>query len=153
MLRKLLIALASVPLVFSISSPVAADFTPDETTKVEHFQHKYAALNKMPFSLNNLYATKPSFNRKFKEGILAPNYLSAQLNYINYYRSLFNLKPVVENPADNLKSQKTAAVLSTLNANPLINQHGLPYEKRPKDITRATWKVAQTTSKNRQLKL
>ncbi|MDF7672831.1 CAP domain-containing protein [Lactobacillus sp. ESL0701] len=153
MSRKLLITLASLLLVFPISSTtvMAAEFTPTEANKVEQFQQQYAALNKTPFNLNNLYEAKPKLNRRFKEGILAPSYLNTQLDYINYYRSLFDLSPVIENSNADLKSQKTAAVLAALNANPLINQHGLPYEKRPKEITRTTWKIAQTTSKTANL--
>lgn len=151
--HKSLIIFATVLLILSTSSTTiaAATFTPSETAKVEQFQKQYAALDKMPFSLSNLYVTKPEFCRHFKEGVLVPNYLSTQLNYINYYRSLFDLNPVSDNSTANLKSQKTAAVLATLNANPLINQHGLPYEKRPKDITRATWKIAKSTSRTANL--
>nr|WP_232352349.1 CAP domain-containing protein [Lactobacillus sp. W8172] len=124
----------------------AAEFTSAETAKIQQLQQDYKALDQTTFNATNLYAVKPQLSRKFKEGILAPAYLEQQLAYINYYRQLFNLEPVSDNHQDNINAQKTAAVLALLNANPLINQHNLPYEKKPKIINRGTWQIARKTS-------
>ncbi len=148
MSRKIILILTSLLCVlpFGTSMVSAAEFTSAETAKIQQLQQDYKALDQTTFNTTNLYAVKPQFSRKFKEGILAPAYLEQQLAYINYYRQLFNLEPVSDNHQDNISAQKTAAVLALLNANPLINQHNLPYEKKPKIINRGTWQIARKTS-------
>ena len=148
MSRKIILILSSLLCVlpFNISVVSAAEFTSAETAKIQQLRQDYNALDQTTFNTTNLYAVKPQFSRKFKEGILAPAYLEQQLAYINYYRQLFNLEPVSDNHQDNISAQKTAAVLALLNANPLINQHNLPYEKRPKIVNRGTWQIARSTS-------
>ena len=148
MSRKIILILTSLLCVlpFNTSAVSAAEFTPAETVKIQQLRQDYSALDQTTFNTTNLYAVKPQFSRKFKEGILAPAYLEQQLAYINYYRQLFNLEPVSDNHQDNVSAQKTAAVLALLNANPLINQHNLPYEKRPKIVNRGTWQIARSTS-------
>ena len=148
MSRKIILILTSLLCVlpFGTSMVSAAEFTPAETAKIQQLQQDYKALDQTTFNATNLYAVKPQLSRKFKEGILAPAYLEQQLAYINYYRQLFNLEPVSDNHQDNINAQKTAAVLALLNANPLINQHNLPYEKKPKIINRGTWQIARKTS-------
>ena len=148
MSRKIILILTSLLCVlpFGTSMVSAAEFTSAETAKIQQLQQDYKALDQTAFNATNLYAVKPQLSRKFKEGILAPAYLEQQLAYINYYRQLFNLEPVSDNHQDNINAQKTAAVLALLNANPLINQHNLPYEKKPKIINRGTWQIARKTS-------
>ena len=148
MSRKIILILTSLLCVlpFGTSMVSAAEFTSAETAKIQQLQQDYKALDQTTFNTTNLYAVKPQFSHKFKEGILAPAYLEQQLAYINYYRQLFNLEPVSDNHQDNISAQKTAAVLALLNANPLINQHNLPYEKKPKIINRGTWQIARKTS-------
>ena len=148
MSRKIILILTSLLCVlpFGTSMVSAAEFTSAETAKIQQLQQDYKALDQTTFNATNLYAVKPQLSRKFKEGILAPAYLEQQLAYINYYRQLFNLEPVSDNHQDNISAQKTAAVLALLNANPLINQHNLPYEKKPKIINRGTWQIARKTS-------
>ena len=148
MSRKIILILTSLLCVlpFGTSMVSAAEFTSAETVKIQQLQQDYKALDQTTFNATNLYAVKPQLSRKFKEGILAPAYLEQQLAYINYYRQLFNLEPVSDNHQDNINAQKTAAVLALLNANPLINQHNLPYEKKPKIINRGTWQIARKTS-------
>ena len=148
MSRKIILILTSLLCVlpFGTSMVSAAEFTSAETAKIQQLQQDYKALDQTTFNATNLYAIKPQLSRKFKEGILAPAYLEQQLAYINYYRQLFNLEPVSDNHQDNINAQKTAAVLALLNANPLINQHNLPYEKKPKIINRGTWQIARKTS-------
>ena len=148
MSRKIILILTSLLCVlpFNTSAVSAAEFTQAETAKIQQLRQDYNALDHTTFNTTNLYAVKPQFSRKLKEGILAPTYLEQQLAYINYYRQLFNLEPVSDNHQDNISAQKTAAVLALLNANPLINQHNLPYEKKPKIINRGTWQIARKTS-------
>lgn len=148
MSRKIILILTSLLCVlpFGTSMVSAAEFTPAEAAKIQQLRQDYSALDQTTFNATNLYAVKPQLSRKFKEGILAPAYLEQQLAYINYYRQLFNLEPVSDNHQDNINAQKTAAVLALLNANPLINQHNLPYEKKPKIINRGTWQIARKTS-------
>ena len=145
MSRKIILILTSLLCVlpFGTSMVSAAEFTSAETAKIQQLQQDYKALDQTTFNATNLYAVKPQLSRKFKEGILAPAYLEQQLAYINYYRQLFNLEPVSDNHQDNINAQKTAAVLALLNANPLINQHNLPYEKRPKIVNHGTWQIAR----------
>ncbi len=153
MLRKLSIILTSLLFIFPFSATTthAANFTPSEANQVKQLQQEYAALDKTPFNEDNLYVTKPQLNRKFKQGVLTPTYLSDQLAYINYYRGLFGLTPIAEAKQDSIDAQKTAAVLATLNANPLINQHNLPYEKRPRNVSKAIWQIARSTSNSANL--
>ena len=148
MSRKIILILTSLLCVlpFNISVVSAAEFTPAETAKIHQLRQDYNALDQTTFDATNLYTVKPQLSRKFKEGILAPAYLEQQMSYINYYRQLFNLEPVSDNHQDNINAQKTAAVLALLNANPLINQHNLPYEKKPKIINRGIWQIARKTS-------
>lgn len=148
MSRKIILILTSLLCVlpFNISVVSAAEFTPAETAKIQQLRQDYNALDQTTFDATNLYTVKPQLSRKFKEGILAPAYLEQQMSYINYYRQLFNLEPVSDNHQDNINAQKTAAVLALLNANPLINQHNLPYEKKPKIINRGIWQIARKTS-------
>ena len=148
MSRKIILILTSLLCVLPFNTSVvsAAEFTPAETAKIQQLRQDYNALDQTTFDATNLYTVKPQLSRKFKEGILAPAYLEQQLSYINYYRQLFNLEPVSDNHQDNISAQKTAAVLALLNANPLINQHNLPYEKRPKIVNRGTWQIARSTS-------
>ncbi|HCX40212.1 MAG TPA: CAP domain-containing protein, partial [Lactobacillus acetotolerans] len=88
---------------------------------------------------------------KFKEGVLAPAYINDQLAYINYYRSLFGLNPITENKTAEKNAQKTAAVMAAINANPFVNQHGLPGDKRPAFVGKSLWKLAQDTSETSNL--
>ena len=130
MSRKIILILTSLLCVlpFNISVVSAAEFTPAETAKIHQLRQDYNALDQTTFDATNLYTVKPQLSRKFKEGILAPAYLEQQMSYINYYRQLFNLEPVSDNHQDN------------------INQHNLPYEKKPKIINRGIWQIARKTS-------
>ncbi|QGV05192.1 CAP domain-containing protein [Lactobacillus acetotolerans] len=129
----------------------AATFTSTEVKQVHHFQNQYSDLSKTEYDANNIYAQKPHLKRKFKEGVLAPAYINDQLAYINYYRSLFGLNPITENKTAEKNAQKTAAVMAAINANPFVNQHGLPGDKRPAFVGKSLWKLAQDTSETSNL--
>ncbi|MCT6904048.1 MAG: CAP domain-containing protein, partial [Lactobacillus sp.] len=145
MIKKFYTALFCLLFTFPFSNTqvFAAELTPNETNEVSRLQQEYAQLDNTIYNLNNLYLNKPQFKTKFKSGTLVPDYLNSQLAYTNFYRKLFKLTPVKENFQDNIAAQKTAAVLAALDANPMVNQHNLPYEKRPKTINKTTWQLAR----------
>lgn len=153
MLRKVSVALTILLFIFFSNTNLvyAADLTPSESSTIIQLQKEYADLDKTPFNRSNIYLIKPRLKYKFNEGVLLPSYQSNQLAYINFYRRLFSLNPVSEDKPDSTNAQKTAAVLAALNANPLINQHNMPYEKRPKTIRKAIWNVARNTSNSANL--
>lgn len=144
-----IVALLFVPLVSQDAQ--AATFTTQEINEIHNFQKEYANLDKTTYNASNIYSTKPSFNKKFRAGSLNSKYINTQVDYINYYRSLFGLSAVTTSEAANIAAQKTAAVMAAINANPFINQHGLPSEKRPSYISKATWKLAKETSESSNL--
>lgn len=149
---KKLILISTLLVCFcATKTTFAADLSPTEASQVEQYQAEYTTLRKTEYNIHNLYATKPKLKRKFNAGSLAPAYINDQIAYINYYRGLFGLNPITKNKQSNQNAQKTAAVMAAINANPFINQHGLPYEKRPKNITKTTWKTAQDTSQKANL--
>jgi hypothetical protein len=102
--------------------------------------------SKTVYSAQNLYAVKPSLKQNFKAGTLNQAYVASQLAYINYYRDLFGLKAVKATASGNKNAQTTAAVMAAINANPFVNQHGLPTDKRPAFISKKTWLLAQDVS-------
>lgn len=153
MIRKLeLIGITCIlvlPLVGAQS--VQAAFTTAESEQVRHWQSKYAKLSKKKYSVHNIYQVKPHLRRKFRPGRLKKAYLKSQLAYLNYYRALFHLPPLKTNKKANRAAQKTAAVMASINANPFVNQHGLPHEKKPAYISPALWQLAKRTSRRSNL--
>ncbi|WP_438450220.1 CAP domain-containing protein [Lactobacillus kitasatonis] len=144
-----IVALLFVPLASQKAQ--AATFTTQEINEIHNFQKEYANLDKTNYSVSNIYAVKPSLSKKFKAGSLNSKYINTQVDYINYYRSLFGLTPVTTTEGSNSDAQKTAAVMAAINANPFINQHGLPNEQKPAFISKATWKLAKETSESSNL--
>ncbi|GAA3639725.1 CAP domain-containing protein [Lactobacillus hamsteri] len=156
LLRKLSItAIASLTLLSPFAAvsqnAQAATFSSGEVTQVHHFQKEYANLSKKIYSQNNIYTTAPHLTKPFSAGKIQQDYINDQLAYINYYRSLFGLPPIVDNKTANKSAQKTASVMAAINANPFINQHGLPNEQRPAYINKSIWKLAQDTSETSNL--
>ncbi|RVU71052.1 MULTISPECIES: CAP domain-containing protein [Lactobacillus] len=152
-LSIMLVAELSLAAPFSLinQNAKAATFSPGEVSQVHHFQKEYASLSKKRYNINNLYDEAPHLSAPFKAGKLKKNYISSQLAYINYYRSLFGLPAVTANATTNTTAQKTAAVMAAINANPFINQHGLPSETKPNYINHSLWKLAQDTSETSNL--
>ena len=144
-----IVALLFVPLASQKAQ--AATFTTQEINEIHNFQKEYANLDKTNYSVSNIYAVKPSLSKKFKAGSLNSKYINTQVDYINYYRSLFGLTPVTTTKGSNSDAQKTAAVMAAINANPFINQHGLPSEQKPAFISKVTWKLAKETSESSNL--
>ena len=145
LLRKFSITAMIAVLLVSLANQTtqAATFTTQEINEVHNFQKEYAQLDKTSYSISNIYAKKPHLSKKFNAGRLSSKYIRTQINYINYYRSLFGLPAVTTSNTLNNNAQRTAAVMAAINANPFVNQHGLPSEKRPTYISKATWKVAK----------
>lgn len=148
LLRKISITAAIAILCTPLLSQTAegATFTTQEINEIHSFQKAYGNLSKTRYSVKNIYAKKPHLKKKFSAGTLNSKYIQTQVDYINYYRLLFGLSGVSATAASNSNAQKTAAVMAAINANPFVNQHGLPTEKRPSFISKGTWKLAQDTS-------
>lgn len=136
---------------FGATSAQAATFTTGETKQVHHFQSEYANLSKKNYNSSNIYAKTPHLTKKFKVGKLNAKYADSQLDYINYYRSLFGLTAITMNKTAQKNAQKTAAVMASINANPFVNQHGLPNESKPNYVSKSMWKIAQDTSETSNL--
>lgn len=136
---------------FASQTTSAATFTTQEINEIHNFQKEYAALDKTNYDNLNIYAKKPHLSKKFNAGSLNSKYIQTQIDYINYYRSIFNLPAVTTTKILNSNAQKTAAVMAAVNANPFINQHGLPSEKRPNYISKSIWKLAKDTSETSNL--
>ena len=154
LLRKFSIAAAAtlfIPLAGQVTH--AATFTTQEVNEVHNFQKEYANLDKTSYSAANIYAKKPNLSKKFKVGRLEPKYIKTQTDYINYYRSLFSLPAISTTDTLNKNAQITAAVMAAINANPFINQHGLPSETKPSNISKFVWKLAKDTSETSNLNL
>ena len=154
--QKIIIALLGVTLAgpYAISPTThtyAATFTQSESAKIKSIQKQYTNLPKTIFDQNNIYATAPHLTSPFSAGTLNDSYVSDQLAYINFYRSLFNLPSITSNTTDNDNAQLTASVMAAINADPFKNQHGLPNEKRPKYISKANWSIAKNVSASSNL--
>lgn len=152
-LRKFSIAISSSVLLLIpiISNTKATTFTDGEIAQVQHLQKEYSTLDHTSYNKNNIYQNVPHLTNKFRSGSLKNQYIASQLAYINYYRSLFGLPPITTNKAANNSAQKTAAIMAAINANPFVNQHGLPTDIRPKYINKSLWKLAQDTSETSNL--
>lgn len=152
-LRKLSVAIAAMILAVPglAQTSQAATFTTQEINDIHKFQKEYAALSKTHYTKKNIYTQKPHLKKKFSAGVLNKKYIQTQVDYINYYRSLFGLPAVTTTSTANSSAQKTAAVMAAINANPFVNQHGLPNEIRPSYISKATWKLAKDTSERSNL--
>ncbi|WP_143468452.1 MULTISPECIES: CAP domain-containing protein [unclassified Lactobacillus] len=153
LLRKISITTIAVILCVPFIGQTAkgATFTTQEINEVHNFQKEYGNLNKTRYNIKNIYAKKPHLKKKFNAGALNPKYIQTQVDYINYYRSLFGLPNVTATTTFNNNAQKTAAVMAAINANPFVNQHGLPSEKRPSYISKGMWKLAKDTSETSNL--
>lgn len=150
--KKLRLGAATlVMLLIFAPSANAANFSDGETRQVQVLQKEYAALDKKSYNSSNLYQTPPNLAAPFSSGVLKADYIKSQLDYINYYRSLFGLNAISADEKSNQSAQQTAAVMAAINANPFINQHGLRLDKRPSYINKSLWKLAQDTSETSNL--
>ena len=149
--KPALLLLPAILLAVGSTAVQAAEFTPQEQAEVLRFQREYQALSKTVYTQQNIYASKPSLKKKFKAGSLKSSYINEQVAYINYYRDLFGLT-VAQTPSQATKNAETpAADMAAINANPFVNQHGLPNEKRPSYISKKNWLLAQDVSNSANL--
>ncbi|MDD1331821.1 CAP domain-containing protein [Lactobacillus delbrueckii] len=149
--KPALLLLPVILLAVGSTAVQAAEFTPQEQAEVLRFQREYQALSKTVYTQQNIYASNPSLKKKFKAGSLKSSYINEQVAYINYYRDLFGLTAVKTTSHGNKNAQTTAAVMAAINANPFVNQHGLPNEKRPSYISKKNWFLAQDVSNSANL--
>lgn len=149
--KPVLLLLPAIFLAVGPTAVQAAEFTPQEQAELLRFQREYQALSKAVYTQQNIYASKPSLKKKFKAGSLKSSYINEQVAYINYYRDLFGLTAVKTTSQGNKNAQTTAAVMAAINANPFVNQHGLPNEKRPSYISKKNWLLAQDVSNSANL--
>lgn len=136
---------------FASQPTQVATFTTKEINEIHKFQKEYSALDKTSYNTSNIYAKKPHLTKKFNAGKLKLKYIRTQINYINYYRSIFSLPAVSTNRVLNNNAQKAAATMAAINANPFVNQHGLASEKRPPYISKSIWKLAKDTTETSNL--
>lgn len=129
----------------------AATFTTNEVNLMHKLQNNYAALDKTPYSNQNLYQIKPNLTAPFSSGVLKPAYVDSQLAYINYYRSLFDLPAISADQVSNDNAQTAASVMASMNANPFVNLHGLPNQKQPSWISDLNWNIAKDATANSNL--
>ena len=149
--KPVLLLLPAIFLAVGSTAVQAAEFTPQEQAELLRFQREYQALSQAVYTQQNIYASKPSLKKKFKAGSLKSSYINEQVAYINYYRDLFGLTAVKTTSQGNKNAQTTAAVMAAINANPFVNQHGLPNEKRPSYISKKNWLLAQDVSNSANL--
>ncbi|KRL62789.1 CAP domain-containing protein [Lactobacillus psittaci] len=129
----------------------AATFSQSEISLIKNLQARYAALDKTSYSRSNLYQITPNLGTPFSAGSLNSNYISSQLAWINYYRALFDLSPISASATENQNAQVAAAVMASINANPFHDQHGLPNESRPSNISSSDWDTAVELTNNSNL--
>lgn len=149
--QKIIIALLGVTLaspyvVNTTNQAYSATFTQTESKKVRLLQDEYQKLPKTVFSRDNIYSKTPHLTAPFSAGNLNDTYVSDQLAYINFYRSLFGLPKITSSATDNKNAQITASVMAAINADPFVNQHGLPNDVRPIYIKKKYWSLAQNVS-------
>lgn len=141
----------AVNIQFSSGKVSAAIFTPAEKNLVNQRQTLYESLDKTVYSPANLYAVPPKLVDLFSPGQLPNQYINAQVAYLNYYRTLFDLGPISSNPEDNKAAQVTAAVMAATNADPFVDQHGLNTITKPDFINQSEWLTARQVSSSSNL--
>lgn len=147
-MKKALICLSAAVLIAPLTwTPTvkAATFTKKEVQRIHRLQDEYHSLSKKGLS-NKIYAKKPHLRPKFKQGRVKDNYIQTQLDYLNFYRALFNLPAVTMTKTDNNNAQKTAAIMASVSADPMVDQHGMRHNKRPHFIKKGAWQLARSTS-------
>ena len=145
------ITLSATTSTVTISEALAATFTKDEIQEVHRIQNQYSRLPKQTFNSGNLYASSPHLTAPFSPGSVTNSYINSQLDYINFYRGLFDLPSISTNKTDNDNAQITASVMAAIKANPFTNQHGLPSETRPNYISDTYWTIAKNVSASSNL--
>ena len=154
--KKAALFLATITLSATYCTVIATDtkaaiFTQDEIKEVKQIQNQYRQLPKESFTANNLYTSTPHLTVPFSPGAVTNSYITSQLDYINFYRNLFDLPSIFTNKTDNDNAQITASVMAAIKANPFTNQHGLPSEIKPNYISDTYWTIAKNVSASSNL--
>lgn len=146
--KKFLFSLtASFLLITSTATPVlAAKYSSSEAKSARNFQKVYQSLDTTNYTQKNLYLNAPHFETPFSAGTLADGYVQTSMDYINYYRSLFNLPSENNYAKDNEDAQIGAAALASVNASTSLRAHGLLGYKRPAYISKETWNIAESAT-------
>lgn len=128
----------------------AAGFTKKDLHNIHRIQEQYALLPKKRYNQKNIYHKEPHLSEPFDPGILSAGYISSQLAYINYYRSMFGLNKINTDSTNNDNAQIAASVMAATQASPFVNQHGLPSLVKPPFISDMFWNIAKivTASSN-----
>ncbi len=145
------IVLSTTTSTVMVTNAQAATFTKDEIQEVHQIQNQYKNLPKDNFNADNLYASTPHLTAPFSPGSVTNSYINSQLDYINFYRALFDLPSISTNKTDNDNAQITASVMAAIKANPFTNQHGLPSETKPDYINKTYWTIAKNVSASSNL--
>lgn len=142
---QLLTVLAAITLIgtFTVTPVRAAKYTKSESRQVQTYQQAYQQLDQTNYDRVNLFKSLPVFAEPFQAGELQPAYIQTSMNYINYYRSLFNLPAENNYSQDNIDAQIGASALAALNAQTSLQAHGLLGYKRPEYISKADWNTAE----------
>ncbi len=145
------IVLSTTTSTVIVTNAQAATFTKDEIQEVHQIQNQYKNLPKDNFNADTLYASTPHLTAPFSPGSVTNSYITSQLDYINFYRALFDLPSISTNKTDNDNAQITASVMAAIKANPFTNQHGLPSETKPDYINDTYWTIAKNVSASSNL--
>lgn len=142
---KILAAFLAVTLISTFTAvPVnAAKYTKSESMQVQTYQQAFRKLDKTSYDQTSLFKSLPVLSAPFQAGELQPAYIQTSMDYINYYRSLFNLPAENNYPQDNINAQIGASTLAALNAQTSLQAHGLLGYKRPAYISKQNWNTAE----------
>ena len=144
MLLALLLAAALISL--NVVPASAAKYSASEAKKVRKFQKEYRKLNKSKYDKNNLYDSAPNFGVPFNAGSLNSKYISATMDYINYYRHLVGLPSEANYYSDNTNAQLGADALASVNASQDLKVHGLLGYTRPSYFPESDWNTAELST-------
>lgn len=119
-------------------------FTADQLQQISVLRAKAKSFNN---SAKNIYAVKPSLSGTFQPGVLTPTYIQATVNWINFYRNLYNLPPITANADWNTSAQYGAATLAAVNKG---LSHGLVGFTKPSNVSATDWQkgIDATASSN-----
>lgn len=101
-------------------------------------------------STKGMYQEKPSLSGSFNPGKLNDSYIQGTVDWINFYRSLYDLKPVMANSNWNTEAQYGAATLAAANSG---LSHGLVGFSKPSYISQSDWDRGAQATKTSNLSM
>lgn len=145
--QKLLVALMALCCMGMSATPAyAAKYSKAESREVRRFQRNYRALSKTRYTRDDIYTVEPNFSIPFSAGELDPDYISASMDYVNYYRSLVGLPREANYDNDNRNAQIGAVALAAVSAKQNLNVHGLLGYFRPNFMSEDSWDTAEIST-------